>query len=83
MSLCVFKPHISKQVVLINSFKIIPSIPYFSNKLQVQAGAKLGQAQLKLGLDFTFAFSESSPRMEKSHPMVPPFDHFQGKNKNC
>ena len=21
--------------------------------------------------------------MEKNHPMVPPLDHFQGKNENC
>ena len=47
---------------------------------------KLGQAQLKLGFDFTlvfwkFIFSESSPKMEKNHPMVPPLNNFQGKKK--
>ena len=25
----------------------------------------------------------STARKEKNHPMVPPLDHFQGKNKNC
>ena len=24
----------------------------------------------------------SSEKMEKNHPMVPPLDHFQGKNEN-
>ena len=58
------------------------------NNVDIQAGAELGQAQVKLGFDFTlvfwkFIFSESSPKMEKNHPMVPPLDNFQGKNKNC
>ena len=25
----------------------------------------------------------SKKKMRKNHPMVPPLDHFQGKNKNC
>ena len=25
----------------------------------------------------------SSEKMEKNYPMVPPLDHFQGKNENC
>ena len=47
-----------------------------------QAGAELGQAQLKLGFDITltfckFGFSRSSEKIGINHPIVPPLDHFQ------
>ena len=54
------------------------------SKYGKQNGAELGQAQLKLGLDFENLLSlNPALKWKKNHPMVPPLDHFQGKNKNC
>ena len=44
--------------------------PNVSGGLGASAKNKANTAQLELELG-------------KNHPIVPPFDHFQGKNKNC
>ena len=51
------------------------NLPILDKKVK-QAGAELGQAQLKLGFDFTLFFWKSSPRMEKKSSNGPPFGSF-------
>ena len=52
-----------------------------SESLRELRGLWTAHAVKKLGISWKFAFFKSSSRMEKNHPMVPPLDHFQGKNK--
>ena len=39
--------------------------------------------ELELGLSFAIVGFHPARKWKKNHPMVPPLDQFQGKNKNC